>query len=264
MNDDGRGDARGELDLALVTGAEALATQRALRRSRRAAAVEPPRPRGAAVPVRGAVPPGRGRARGVPGVAHLRRSSTSPAAPASASSPTTTARSIGRAAGADDARSRPPTRTPGSRERARSSDLITATPEQPHGRLPVHEVHGVGHGRRHGGRARRGHPRDGRRARRARTTSGCTCAAGATPPTRSTSPSTPTCRRSPAMAAASRRRSAAPASASTTSPTSTCTAASPARCTSPATRSASAVDDPRGRSPSPAACRSPAAPAATT
>ena len=31
----------------------------------------------------------------------------------------------------------------------------------------------------------------------------CTCGAGATPPTRSTSPSTPTCRRSPAMAAAS-------------------------------------------------------------
>ena len=79
-------------------------------------------------------------------------------------------------------RARPPTRS------------STPTPDEPHGRLPVHEVHGLGHGRRHGRRAVVVASHEARRrARRARRPARCTCAAGATRPTRSTSPSTPTC-----------------------------------------------------------------------
>ena len=52
-------------------------------------------------------------------------------------------------------------------DRARRRDeIVDADARQPHGRLPVHEVHGRGDGRRHGGRARRRDARAGRRARR--------------------------------------------------------------------------------------------------
>ncbi len=113
-------------------------------------------------------------------------------------------------------------------------------PGEPHGRLPVHEAVGVDHGRRHGGGPRRGHPRPGRRARRPRRPPGLPAGVvlrdGPGVPGRAPRPlvlARHGVRRRP-------RRSSAPGSASTTSPTSTCTAASPAPCTWPATRSASA------------------------
>ena len=102
------------------------------------------------------------------------------------------------------ARSPRRTRTRGSRSRAQRGGAVDADAEQPPRRLPVHEVRGVDHGRRHGrdGRSSR-QPRQGRRTRRARRHGACTCAGGVTRPTRSTWPSTPTCRASPAMKAAS-------------------------------------------------------------
>ena len=42
-------------------------------------------------------------------------------------------------------------RTRGSASRATPTEIVDAARRQPHGRLPVHEVHGRGHGRRHGG-----------------------------------------------------------------------------------------------------------------
>ena len=105
---------------------------------------------------------------------------------------------------------------------------------EPHGRLPVHEVHRVGDGRRHGRRGRASPATRPPIASACPPTAASTCGAGATPPTPSTSPSTPTCggRRRWRRAFASGAR-AAPASASTTSPTSTSTPASRRRCTSP-------------------------------
>ena len=68
----------------------------------RACRVVAPRSREEAVPVRGAVPPGRGRARGVPGVARRSRSATSPVGPTSASTPDEYRARHRRADGADD------------------------------------------------------------------------------------------------------------------------------------------------------------------
>ncbi len=94
----------------------------------------------------------------------------------------------------------------GSRSSAPPSEIITADAREPHGRLPVHEVHGLDHGRRHGRRAAAGQSRSCRCAQRAARTAGSTCGAGATRRIRSTSPSTPTCGDSPAIAHGGRRR----------------------------------------------------------
>ena len=113
-----------------------------------------------------------------------------------------------RAAGADDARSRqrnPYAWFPVERS---ADELVTPIRREPDGRLPVHEVHGVDHGRRHGRRGPPREPRDGRRARRAARTAASTSAAGATPRTRCTSPSTRTCRRRRRWWPRRRRRSA--------------------------------------------------------
>ena len=74
-------------------------------------------------------------------------------------------RAARRAVGAVDRRSRP--RNPSAWfPVARDADeIIDRPPRQPHGRLPVHEVHDLDHGRRHGRRGRAREPRDGRRAR---------------------------------------------------------------------------------------------------
>ena len=110
---------------------------------------------------------------------------------------------------------------------------------QPHGRLPVHQVHGVGDGRRHGRRASCS-PRTSAPTRSAsRSTGACTRAAGATRAIRCSSPSTPTSRARRRWRPRARRRCASRARPSTTSRTSTSTRASRARCTSRATRSAS-------------------------
>ena len=63
---------RSELDVALVVGAEALATQKRFKKQgeRYPYSFKPEEKR--LVPVGGAVPPGRGRARGLPGVADVR------------------------------------------------------------------------------------------------------------------------------------------------------------------------------------------------
>ena len=62
----------GELDLALITSAEALATQRVFQQAGRAVSVFVPARREAPVPVGVAARSRRGRARGVPGLAHVR------------------------------------------------------------------------------------------------------------------------------------------------------------------------------------------------
>ena len=64
--------ARGELDVALVVGAEALDTQRRYKKRGERYPYSFKPGRATRVPVGGAVPPGRGRARGVPGLADVR------------------------------------------------------------------------------------------------------------------------------------------------------------------------------------------------
>ena len=93
---------------------------------------------------------------------------------------------------------------------ARTADeIVDRTARQPHGRLPVHEVHGRDHGRRHGRRA------DRRDATSAPTRSACpptsasTCAAGATRPTPCYVAEHPEMSRSPAMARRERGGAAA-------------------------------------------------------
>ena len=84
----------------------------------------------------------------------------------------------------------------------------------------------------------------GRRAGRARGAAGLPARLRPTPRTRPTWPATPSCGAPPPWPPRPARRWPAPASASTTSPTSTCTRASPARCASPSTRSGIGEDDP--------------------
>ena len=220
-----------------------------------AAGVVAPRSREAAVPVRGAVPPGRGRARGVPGVAHLRRPRRRAPGATSASRPTTTAGRIGDAAGADDRdRGRQPARlVPRGARRPTSSSTPTA--DEPDGRLPVHEDDRWRSWTStwpprsivasHEAADRLGVPADRRVYLR-----GWAYATDAGLRRRAPRPV--------AVAGDGRgvraRRSRRPASASTTSPTSTSTRASRRRCTSRSTRSASTRPTTRGRSRSPAAC----------
>ena len=192
---------RGELDLALITSAEALATQRAYKKRGERYPVLVQARREAPVPVGVAARSGRGRARGLPGVAHVR--GLRQRAPAR----------LG--LGLDEYRAEigemlaPMTAVAAANPHAwypveRTADeIVDRAPRQPHGRLPVYEVLGRGDGRRHGGRADRRHPRARRRARRAATSGASISAAGATRPIRCSSPSIPTCARSPAMAAAS-------------------------------------------------------------
>ena len=222
----------GELDVALVVGRRGARHEAPAEEGGGAAGLVAPRPREAAVPVRGAVPPGRGRARGVPGVARPSRCSTSPGAAHLGVEPDDVPAPDRRAVRADDrgrgdeparvvparrtrrrARSRRRRTTAWSATRTRSTWSRSWTSTWP--------------------------PRSSSPATRrptgsaSRPTGACTCAAGVRAPTRPTSPSTPTCgarRRWHAVFA--RRRSTAPASASTTSPTSTSTRASPRRCTS--------------------------------
>ena len=76
---------------------------------------------------------------------------------------------------------------------ARSADeLVDRDGREPHGRLPVHQVRGGGDGRRHGRGAPRVQPRAGRRAGRARRPAGLPAGLVLRRPTRSTWPSTPT------------------------------------------------------------------------
>ena len=112
--------SRGELDLALITSAEALATQRAYKKRGERYAVLVQARREASVPVGGAARPGRGRARGVPGVAHVRGVRQRPPRARAASASTTTARSIGEMlAPMTDGRGREPARVVPGRARAR-------------------------------------------------------------------------------------------------------------------------------------------------
>ena len=81
----------------------------------------------------------------------------------------------------------------GSASRATSTSVIEPRPDNRMVGLSVHEVHGLDHGRRHGGcgAARRATSAPTRSA--CRPINACTCAAGATRRTRPTSPSTPRC-----------------------------------------------------------------------
>ena len=83
--------SRGDLDLALITSAEALATQRAVQEARRALPVLVPARGEATVPVGVGAGPDRGRARGVPGVVDVRGVRQRPARPARRRRSTTTA-----------------------------------------------------------------------------------------------------------------------------------------------------------------------------
>ena len=121
------------------------------------------------------------------------RCSTTRAAAVSGSGSTSTARSSA-SSGIASRRSRPRTREAWFPVERSAEEIITPTPDEPHGRLPVHEVHGLDHGRRHGGRgpARRAtRPADalGIAARPA----GVPARLARTRPIRSTSPSIPIC-----------------------------------------------------------------------
>ena len=108
--------------------------------------------------------------------------------------------------------------TRGSRSRASADEIVDAAARQPHGRLPVHEVHGRGDGRRHG-RGRCSSRRTSAPTRSACPPTGASTSRGwcyATDPVLVAEH--PDLWRSPAMAAAARRGArAARASASTTS-----------------------------------------------
>ena len=220
----------GEQDLALITSAEALATQARVQETRRTSGLLLRTDRTAAVPVGVAAGPRRGRARGVPGLAHVRgvreRAPRSPRR-----RPRGVPAGDRRDAGADDrdrggqSRCLVPGRPLGRRPRHGAA-------RQPDGRLPVHQVHGVGDGRRHGGRPRRRDPRTGRCAR-------CPGRPPRLPP-RLLLRDRSRPRRGAARDVAvtgdedrrGTRRSRPPGSASTTSATSTSTPVSAARCTS--------------------------------
>ena len=88
-------------------------------------------------------------------------------------------------------------------ERTASSRSSEAAPRQPDGRISVHQIHGVGDGRRHGGRARDGHARARRRARDPGRPPRVSARAGRTRAIRCSSPNTRISPRSPAMQAAS-------------------------------------------------------------
>ena len=225
-----------------------------LQEARRALPVLVQARREAPVPVGVAARPGRGRARGVPGVAHVRGVRQRAARPPRDAGSTSTATAIGRMLAPMTRDRGRRTRTRGSRSRARADEIVTPGARQPHGRLPVHEVHGRGDGRRHGRRARRRDARARRRARRARRPA-------RVPPRLVLRDRSGARRRASRHVAVARdggreRRDprGVPAPASTTSRTSTCTRASRARCTSRATPSASHRPI-RVASPSPAACR---------
>ena len=134
---------RGELDLALITSAEALATQAAAQEAGRALRRTRSRPpRRVAVPVGVAARSDRGRARGVPGLAHVRGvRQRPPGAPRRRRSTTYRARDR-RDARADDRRSRRANPHAWFRVARTAAEIIDARARQPHGRLPVHEVHG--------------------------------------------------------------------------------------------------------------------------
>ena len=161
---------RSELDVALVVGAEALATQRQFKRrgERYPYSFKPEEKR--SVPLGGAVPPRGGGARGVPGLAHvrgLRQRAPCPSRYPARRVPDRSSASSGSAS--RGGRSQPAGVVP---DRALGRGDHHRGPDQPDGRLPVHEVHGLDHGRRHGGRARvdesRGRGRDGGADRSAR------------------------------------------------------------------------------------------------
>ncbi len=151
-------------------------------------------------------------------------------------------------------------RTPGSRSPRTRDEIVDRAARQPHGRLPVHEVHGRGDGRRHGRGARRRDARTRRRARRPGRPPRL-------PPRLVRRDRSRARRRAPrpvavagdggrgrqALAGAGRRHRRRRA-------TSTSTRASRARCTSRATRSASRPPIPAA-SPSPAGWRTTAVPA---
>ena len=82
-------------DVCAIVGGEALDTVRALKKAGERPAWSHRDPEKQAVPVRGAVPPGRGRPRGVPGVARPSRSATWPGGPTSASAPDEHRRALG-------------------------------------------------------------------------------------------------------------------------------------------------------------------------
>ena len=251
---------RGELDVALVVGAEALATQTALQEARRAlrrtrsSRTRSGRSRGRRRSTR------RGRARGLPGVADVRDlRQRAPRAPRHRSR-----RVPHRQLGEHVA--------PMSRGRGREPRGVVpdrAHRRGDHHRRPDNRMVGypytkymvVDHGRRHGrGRARR----DARARRRARDRP-----RSARVPARLVLRDRSRCyvaehARDVALAGDGRRprrrRSRAPASASTTSRTSISTRASAPRCTSRCDALGISPLDDRGRSPSPAGCRTTAAP----
>ena len=111
------------------------------------------------------------------------------------------------------------------------------------------------------GRRDRGQPRRRPTRSACRRSAGCTCAAGATPPTPSTSPSTPTCgarRPWPRPSREALRRAGVGIDDVAHLDLYSCFASVGALRA--ATRSGIDADDAARRSPSPAACRSPAAP----
>ena len=109
-----RGSLRGELDVALVVGRRGARHAAPVQEAGRAVPVLVQARRSGPVPVGGAVPPGRGRARGLPGVADVRavrqRAARSPRDRARRVPPTRSASS-----GTGSPRSPPRTRRPGSR-----------------------------------------------------------------------------------------------------------------------------------------------------
>ena len=240
--------SRGELDLALITSAEALATQRAYKkRGERFAVLVHARRRSAPFPWESPPDPVE--------VAHevfqawltFAVFDNARRAPPRRRRSTTTAPAIGEMlAPMTEVAAAQPARVVPHRAR-RVDEIVEPRARQPHGRLPVHEVHGVGHGRRHGRRAGRRDARARRRARRPGRPARLPPRLVLRDAIRCSSPSTPTCARSPAMARRSRGGArASPASASTTSRTSTSTRASPSSLHFACDALGHRADDPRG------------------
>ena len=131
---------------------------------RRAPALVPPRPGEEAVPLRGALPPGRGGPRGLPGlvdVCGVRHRPPSPRGRRCRVVPPIDGRDAGEYE--RGCRGQPVCLVSDPAHRRRAD---RPHPFQSHGRLPLHQDDGGDHGRRHGSSLGGGQPRSRRIARR--------------------------------------------------------------------------------------------------